>query len=572
MIERLNSKSQRTVSPRRAATALGTLLALGLVGGGCGENGGKFYEWFMAVYSVSCGNNEEGQGGIAEQDLNTFLTPKGNKQNIRGSDGGAGHTVAISSDGKVFTNGANSFGQLGNGTTTPHIPPAEVPGLTDVVDVQAGWFNTVALSVPSPGLRGRQFGSAAKVYAWGDNFFGQLGDGGVLTHSTTPVLVPIIGNVKGIHMGQWDSVFALMEDGTVQGWGVNANGELGDGTGTNLFSPTPIPGLTNVVQIAGGGQHTLFLLADGTVMATGAGSLGQTGLGHNNNVYAPVQIPGLTNVIHVAAGAEHSIAVNKEGKVFTWGRNFEGQLGSGPTPNTRNVPVEVAGLNCAARAAAGTNFTWIVRWDGSIRSFGDNQYGQLGDGTFVNRNVPTEPANPPARVFHAAAGHNHTLLGGSEEPYTVWTVNRQGVAVQTGDVRYLPISVFEAGSSTPMDTEVVVCSPDGGMLAGLHAYPSHLIGPLTVRVRRHETFLSEVVEVPVPVGGADVNLGVVLLRNGDVNGDNSVGIPDFIQLRNAFGSVPASPNWNPNADLNRDGSVSIADFLIFRSNFGATGE
>ncbi|MBW7929117.1 MAG: hypothetical protein H3C58_13740, partial [Fimbriimonadaceae bacterium] len=61
-------------------------------------------------------------------------------------------------------------------------------------------------------------------------------------------------------------------------------------------------------------------------------------------------------------------------------------------------------------------------------------------------------------------------------------------------------------------------------------------------------------------------------RNGDVNGDNSVGIPDFIQLRNAFGSVPASPNWNPNADLNRDGSVSIADFLIFRSNFGATGE
>jgi len=570
MMARLNPKSQRTVWPRRAAAALGTVLALGLVGGGCGEGGGDFFVWFVAVYSASCGANDEGQLGIADQDLNTYLNKRGLQQ-IRGSDGGAGHTVAISSDGKAFTNGANAFGQLGNGTTTPHIAPAEVPGLTDVKQVQAGWFHTVALTEPPPGLRGRQFGSEAKVYAWGDNFFGQLGDGGVLTHSTTPVLVPIVGDVREIHVGQWDTSFALMEDGTVQGWGVNANGELGDGTDVNRFSPTPIPGLTDVVKIAGGGQHTLFLLGDGTVKATGMNTMGQLGLGISDpKVFVPTVIPGLTDVVDVAAGAEHSIAVSKDGRAFTWGRNFEGQLGTGPTPNSRNVPGEVTGLNCAAKAAAGLNFTWIVRWDGTVRSFGDNQRGQLGDGTTVNRNVPTVPDTPPARVFHAAAGHNHTLLGGSEQPYILWTVNRQGVAVQTGDVRYLPISVFEAGSSTPMDSEVVVCSPDGGMLAGLHAYPSHLTGPLTVRVRRHETFLSEVVEVPVPAG-ADVDLGIIQLRNGDVNGDNSVGIPDFIQLRNAFGSVPSSPNWNPNADLNRDGSVSIADFLIFRSNFGASG-
>lgn len=487
-------------------------------------------------------------------------------------DGGATHSVAVTTDRKVKTSGKNDFGQLGNGTTTSSDAPGEVASIANAVQAEAGWFHTLVLTAPPPGLRGRFFGGGAKVYAFGDNFYGQLGDGGVLAMSSTPVEVPIVGDPVSIHAGQWDTNFVILADGTVQGWGVNANGEIGDGSDVNRPSPTVVPGLNTVVDVACGGQHTLFLLADGTVRATGMNTFGQLGLGISDpKVFVPTVIPNLSGVVSIAAGAEHSVAVTQDGRVYAWGRNFEGQLGVS-TPSSSNVPVLVPGLALASQAQCGLNFTLVRLFDGTARTFGDNAMGQLAIGDTTNRFVPVEPLPASARIGLLAAGHHFSIFHELNGSVIRFALDRQGVVPFVGEIQAIPAEVMPSGGGSVYTTTIHAYSADGVSFEGREPYPVNLATPASVRIKRHGTFLSKLVVLPVPVGDEDVDLGTILLRNGDVNGDNSVGIPDFIQLRNAFGSTVGGPTWNPNADLNKDGNVSIADFVIFRASFGAAGE
>ena len=489
----------------------------------------------------------------------TAKTPSGFTDAVT-VDGGAGHSVAVTADRKVQSAGSNDYGQLGNGTTTSTSAPVEVPGITDAVQAEAGWFHSVILK------------GDGTVHAMGDNFFGQMGDGGVLTHSPTPVQVPVGGPVVRIHVGQWDTSFAILEDGTVKAWGVNANGEIGDGTDVNRPSPTTIPGLTDVVKVACGGQHTLFLKEDGTVLATGSNTFGQLGLGiADPRVFIPTPIPGLSDIADIASGVDHSVAVTTDGRVFTWGRNLEGQLGVGSSPLESDIPIQVPGLSLAESATGGWNFTLIRSYDGTARSFGDNSVGQLGIGSLVNSAVPVEPLPASSRIGFLGAGHHFSIFHEMDGPIVTFDLVRSDVTPLMGQILPLPIEILPS-SGPGLPARMDVFSPDGATLRGNEPYPASVGGPLSVRIKQHDTFLSRVVALPEPGGEIIIQLGTITLKNGDVNGDNSVGIPDFLQLRDAYGSTLGGPTWNPNADLNKDGSVNVADFFILRRFFGSAGE
>ncbi len=292
------------------------------------------------------------------------------------------HSIALKSDGTVWTWGDNSAGQLGDGTMTDSTTPIQVKALTDVVAVAAGSVHSIALK------------SDGTVWTWGNNKFGQLGvitteecEFGFLNRicSTTPVQVPGFTDVIAITGGGFHTV-ALKSDGTV--WSTSP-----------VWSPTAVEfvGLTDVTAIAAGGYHTIALKTDGTVWAWGWNQYGQLGDGTTANSSTPVQVSGLTDVTAIAAGGNnffvgHSIALKSDGTVWAWGDNSAGQLGvttteiceiyfgkegAASTPCS-TTSVQVSDLTDVTAVAAGWLYTLALKNDGTVWTWGSNIYGQLG--------------------------------------------------------------------------------------------------------------------------------------------------------------------------------------------------
>ncbi|HZD60824.1 MAG TPA: RCC1 repeat-containing protein, partial [Anaerolineae bacterium] len=163
---------------------------------------------------------------------------------------GARHSLALKSDGTVLAWGRNDYGQLGNETTTSSSTPVQVSGLTNVTTVTAGWWHSLALELDGT------------VWAWGDNRYGQLGNE-TTTSSSKPVQVSNLSGVVAISSCLGAHSLALKSDGTVWAWGGNWYGQLGDGT-TTMYKTTPVQvsGLSGVVAIAAGGEHSLALKQD----------------------------------------------------------------------------------------------------------------------------------------------------------------------------------------------------------------------------------------------------------------------------------------------------------------------
>ena len=268
--------------------------------------------------------------------------------------------------------------------------------------VAAGWHHTVAL---------RNDGT---VWAWGENAFGQLGDGTTMRR-LTPVQVQNLSNVTTIAVGGRHTV-ALRDDGTVWAWGNNGNGQLGDGTTRNRNTPVQVRDLNDVVAIAASGWHVTALRSDGTVWAWGSNSLGQLGDGTTIGRHTPVQVRNLSNVTAVAAGWNHTVALRRDGTVWAWGNNYSGQLGDGTTTD-RRTPVQARNLNDAAAIATGGWHTVALRSDGTVWAWGYNEMGQLGDGTTTDRRTPVQVRNLVS-VTTISAGWASTVA--LRDDGTVW--------------------------------------------------------------------------------------------------------------------------------------------------------
>jgi len=337
------------------------------------------------------GLNTSGQLANSTLTSSTTAIQVSGLSGVTAIDAGSGHNVALKSDGTVWTWGLNSYGQVGDGTTNSRYSPAPVSGLSGVVAIAGGRYTTNALK------------NDGTVWTWGQNGTGQLGDG-TTTDRHTPVQVSGLTGAIGIVGGWWNHTVALKGDGSVWAWGSNFYGQIGDGTTINRSTPVQVAGLGGVTAIAAGYYHTVALKSDGTVWAWGYNGYGQLGDGTNvTSRPTPAQVPGLTGVAAIRAGSDHTIALKNDGTVWTWGRNYFGQLGDG-TNVDRNAPVQASGLMNVVAVGRGDSHTVAIKSDGTIWAWGWNLEGQLGDGTSTNRNAPVSTSKFTAAAIFAPPG------------------------------------------------------------------------------------------------------------------------------------------------------------------------
>ncbi len=284
-------------------------------------------------------------------------------------------------------------------------------------------------------------------WAWGYNAYGQLGDG-TTTDQYTPVQVSGLTEATALAASEYRSL-ALKYDGTVWAWGRNQYGRLGDGTSINRPTPVqvidpndPSGFLADVVDIAAGRDHSLALKSDGTVWAWGNNSNGRLG---DNTVLprsSPVQVidpndPSgyLTDVVDIGAGPSNSLAVKSDGTAWAWGLNDYGQLGDGSTID-RRTPVQVSIPGEVTALAAGEYHSLALKSDGTVWAWGRNDRGQLGDGTGISSPTPVQVIDPndPGEfltdVKAIAAGYFHSLALNSDGTVWAWGYNGGG---QLGD-------------------------------------------------------------------------------------------------------------------------------------------
>ncbi|MBD2863349.1 RCC1 domain-containing protein [Paenibacillus oceani] len=337
------------------------------------------------------------------------------------------HNVLLDSDGTLLAWGLNSFGQLGNGTTASSRTPVRVldsvshQPLNDISEVGAGYYYSLALK------------KDGTVWSWGNNDYGQLGDG-TKTSRSAPVQVKTgpysgLSHIVAISAGDYHAV-ALKSDGTVWAWGYNSQGQLGVGTtedeyyAVQVHGPGNTGGLGQIAAVAAGAYHTAALKSDGTVWTWGYNEVGSLGNGTTENQASPVQVVGadgqggLGGIAAISAGY-HTVALSGDGTVWSWGYNKDGQLGDGTSRN-QATPVRVRSetgsgeLGDIAIISAGAFHTTVQKNDGTLWNWGSNQYGQLGDGTASNRNLPAQvtgigAAEGGSEVVAFASGGYHTI-------------------------------------------------------------------------------------------------------------------------------------------------------------------
>jgi alpha-tubulin suppressor-like RCC1 family protein len=318
---------------------------------------------------------------------------------------GMEHTCTFVGDGRMQCWGTNYTGQLGDGTMGGFaMAPQFVHNITNAIKGVTGGFHTCAI-LPDH-----------TVECWGRNQDGQIGNGDSTTDVPLPVPVSGLGPVADLSAGGYHTC-ALMADHSARCWGRNGRGQLGDGTVNSASTPVPVSGLTTAAVLKPGGYHTCALLTDGTVQCWGQSDWGQIGSPGMSFSSVPVTVSGIGRASAVSGGAYHSCALLADGTVWCWGRNDSGQLGDGTTVTTA-TPVQVRGIVGPIAIAAGGFHTCALMRDASVQCWGEGDYGELGTGTTSNSPTPVKM--------------NTTGMTWSTSDPTVATVDATGVVTGVG--------------------------------------------------------------------------------------------------------------------------------------------
>lgn len=230
------------------------------------------------------------------------------------------------------------------------------------------------------------------VWAMGHNGSGQLGDGSTTSRSTWARVAAVSGAIQ-VAAGS-KTAYVLLSDGTVRAWGSNFGGALGrsGGPGASSSSPVTVPGLAGVTQISAGDSSGFALLSDGTVSGWGKNIAGALGDGTTVDRPAPTFVSGgapgpLSGVTQIAATGWGGYALLADGTVRAWGSNTDGQVGDGTTTD-RPTPVSVSGLTGVTQIAGGFNHGYALLADTTVRAWGAGDAGQMGNGSTANQSTP----------------------------------------------------------------------------------------------------------------------------------------------------------------------------------------
>ncbi len=261
------------------------------------------------------------------------------------------------------------------------------------------------------------------------------------TASSTQRIVPIAGG--------WAHTLAIKEDGTVWAWGYNCQGQLGNGNsggewyqftdGVDEKTPVQVPGITDAVAVAGGTYHSMVLKKDGTVWNFGSNYYGEFGNGtFGGDVYAydegidcdvPFQMSGLSNIKAISSRVAENLVIKNDGTVWTFGTNLDGTSTTSRNDLITTIPMQVQGLNSIVKTSCGRNFYFALRSDNTVWTWGSNQYGQLGDGTTVNRTIPAQ-IEGLSDIVDISAGLDYGLALKKDGTVYAWGRNECG---QLGD-------------------------------------------------------------------------------------------------------------------------------------------
>ncbi len=276
----------------------------------------------------------------------------------------------------------------------------------------------LAKTIGAGGLHSLAVASNGTAWAWGRNWAGQLGDG---TTSDSSFAVQVAGLTDVVAIaGGVDHSLALAGDTSVWSWGVWYILGIGGRTGVN--APTPMLSLrSGIIAIAAGSWHSLALAGDGTVLAWGDNENGQLGNGTTGlHHITPVQVVGLSNIVAIAGGQSHSLAVAGDGTAWAWGDNSYGQLGDGTTNNS-SIPVPVVGLSNLVAIAGGAYNTFALANDGTVWAWG----GLLGNGTTNYSSIPVQVVGL-SNIVAIAGGVTHSLALANDGTVWAWGGNAFG--------------------------------------------------------------------------------------------------------------------------------------------------